>query len=41
MMDGLATADESVKVVRTLSMCDRRGDLRSIANEVCISYGAL
>ena len=41
MVDGLATADESVKVVQTLAMCDRRRDLRSIASEVCRSYGAV
>ena len=36
-----ATADENVKVVHTLVMCDRRGDLRSIASEVGISFGAV
>ena len=41
MMDGLATADESVEVVQTLAMCDKRRDLRSIASEMCISYGAV
>ena len=34
-------ADENVMVVRNLVMCDRRRDLRSIANEVGISFGAL
>ena len=29
-----ATSDEKVKVVHILVMCDRRRDLRSIANEV-------
>ena len=36
-----ATADENVKAVHTLVMCDRRGDLRSIASEVGISFGAV
>ena len=36
-----ATADENVKVVHTLVMCDRRRDLRSIASEVGISFGAV
>ena len=36
-----ATADENVKVVHTLVTRDRRRDLRSIANEVCISFGAV
>ena len=35
------TADENVKVVHTLVMWDRRRDLRVIANEVAISFGAL
>ena len=35
------TADEKVKVVHTLAMCDRRRDLRSIASEVGISFGAV
>ena len=35
------TADENVKVVHTLVMCDRRQDLRSIASEVGISFGAV
>ena len=43
MMDGLAaqkysTADEKVKVVHTLVMCDRRRDVRSKASEVGISF---
>ena len=36
-----ATADENVKVVHTLVMSDRRRDLRSIASEVAISFGAV
>ena len=36
-----ANADENVKVVHTLFMCDRRRDLRSIASEVNISFGAV
>ena len=32
--------DENIKVVHTLVMCDRRRDLRSIAREVSISFGA-
>ena len=36
-----ATADENAKVVHTLLMCDRRRDLRSIASEVGISFGAV
>ena len=36
-----ATADESVKVVHTLVMCDRRRDLRNIASEVGISFGTV
>ena len=34
------TSDENVKVVHTLVMCDKRGDLRIIASEVGISFGA-
>ena len=44
MLDGLAKdtiADENVKVVHTLVMCDMRQDLRSIPSEVCISFGAV
>ena len=40
MKDGLA-ADENVKVVHNLVICDRRRDLRSIANEVGIRFRAL
>ena len=36
-----ATADENVKLVHTLFMCDRRLDLRSIASEVGLSWGAV
>ena len=36
-----ATADENVKVVHTLVMCDRRRDLRSIAYDVGISLWAV
>ena len=36
-----ATADENVKVVHTLVMCDRRRDLWIIASEVGISFGAV
>ena len=36
-----ATTDENVKVVHPLVMCDRRGDLPSIASEVGISLGAV
>ena len=36
-----ATADENVKVVHTLVMCDRRRDLRNIASEVGIRFGAV
>ena len=36
-----ATADKNVKVVHILVMCDRRRDVRSIASEVCISFGAV
>ena len=35
-----ATTDENVKVVHTLVMCDRERDLRSIASEVGINFGA-
>ena len=35
------TADRNVKVVHTLVMCERRRDLRSVANEVSISFGAV
>ena len=46
MMDDLATpkdatTDENVMVVHTLAMCDRRPDVRSIANEVGLSFGAV
>ena len=49
MMEGLAaqkipqltTAYENVKVVHTLVMCDRRLDLRSIASEFGIGFGAV
>ena len=36
-----ATDDKNVKVVHTQFMCDRRRDLRSIASEVGISFGAV
>ena len=36
-----ATADENVEAVQTLVMCDRRRDLRTIASEVGISFGAV
>ena len=36
-----ATADDNVKVVHTLIICDRRRDLRSITSEEGISFGAL
>ena len=36
-----ATADENVKVVHTLVMCDRRQDRQSIACKVGISFGAV
>ena len=36
-----ATTDENVKVVHTLVMCDRRRDLRSIASNMGISFGAV
>ena len=35
-----ATTDENVEIVHNLVMCDRRRDLRSIASEVDISFGA-
>ena len=35
------TADENVKIVHTLVMCDRRRYLRSIASEVGIRFGAV
>ena len=35
------TTDENVKVVHTLDMCDRRGDLRCIASEEGTSFGAV
>ena len=34
-------ADENVKLVHTLVMCDIRQDLRSIPSEVGISFGAV
>ena len=36
-----ATTDENVEIVHNLVMCDRRRDLRSIASEVGISFGAV
>ena len=36
-----ATADENVKVLHTMVMCDRRRDLRSIVSEVGISFVAV
>ena len=36
-----ATNDENVKLVHTFVMCDRRRDLRSIASEVGLSFGAV
>ena len=36
-----ATADENVMVVHTLVMCDMRRDLRSMASEVGILFGAV
>ena len=36
-----AIADENVKVVHTLVMCDRMRDLRSIVSEVGIGFGAV
>ena len=35
------TANENVKVVHTLVMCDKRRDLRSIASKVGIRFGAV
>ena len=35
------TADENVKVVHTLVMCNRRRDLRSRASQMSISFGAV
>ena len=36
-----ATTDENVEIVHNLVMCDRRRDLRSIASEVSIRFGAV
>ena len=36
-----ATTDKNVKVVHTLAMFDRRGDLRSIASEVGMGFWAV
>ena len=36
-----ATADENVKVVHTMVTCDRRRDMRSIASEVGVRFGAV
>ena len=36
-----ATTDENVEIVHNLVMCDRRRDLRSIASEVGINFGAV
>ena len=36
-----ATTDENVEIVHNLVMCDSRRDLRSIASEVGISFGAV
>ena len=36
-----ATADENVKVVHTLVMCDKRRDVRSIASEMGMSFWAV
>ena len=36
-----ATTDENVEIVHNLVMCDRRRNLRSIASEVGISFGAV
>ena len=36
-----ASADENVKVVHTLVVCDRRQDLPSLASKVGISFGAV
>ena len=35
------TADENIKVLHTLVICDRRRDLRSLASEVGISFGTV
>ena len=36
-----ATADDNVRVVHTLVMCDKKRDVRIIASEVGISFGAV
>ena len=36
-----ATADESVEIVHSLLMCDRRWNLQDIASKVGISFGAV
>ena len=36
-----ATADENVKVMHNLVMCERRRDVGSIASELSISFGAV
>ena len=36
-----AAADENVKVVHTLVMCDWRRDLRIVASEMSICFGAV
>ena len=36
-----ATADENVKVVHTLVMCDRRRDLQNIASKVSLRFRAV
>ena len=36
-----ATTDGNVEIVHSLVMCDRRRNLRDIASEVDISFGAL
>ena len=36
-----ATTDENVEIFHNLVICDRRRDLRSIASEVGISFGAV
>ena len=36
-----ATADDNVKVVHSLVMCDRRRDMRSIASKVGIRFRAV
>ena len=41
MMEGRCHRCNNVKVVHTLVMSDRRRDLRSIASEVGISFGAV